>query len=176
VIPGVPHADLLLPTGFDLVLPDLTDVPATKRFWTDVMGFMLVMEVSDCCLFLVPASLTAIGVKDHEGTAAGTFDERRPGLDHLALWVPDVGELAAWAEHLSAHNVEYSEIEEPTSATTSTFERPRGSRSSCLCSRPKRWLASQPGPPNPPNDQRKRRRFNARSEHRTAAPRYGVLC
>jgi glyoxylase I family protein len=41
-----------------------------------------------------------------------TFDERRPGLDHLALSVPDVGELKLWANHLSASNVEHSEIEE----------------------------------------------------------------
>jgi glyoxylase I family protein len=98
--------------GFSHINLTVTDLQATKRFWTDVMGFVLAMEVSDFCLFLDPASLTAIGVKDHDGTAEGAFDERRPGLDHLALAVPDVGALTRWAEHLSAHDVEYSEIEE----------------------------------------------------------------
>jgi hypothetical protein len=64
------------------------------------------------CLFLDPASFTAVGFKDHDGTAEGTFDERRPGLDHLSLGVPDLGELTAWAEHLAAHEVEHSGIEE----------------------------------------------------------------
>jgi glyoxylase I family protein len=50
--------------------------------------------------------------KDHDGTAEGIFDERRPGLDHVALSVPDVGQLTRWAEHLAAHNVEHSDIEE----------------------------------------------------------------
>jgi glyoxylase I family protein len=98
--------------GFSHINLTVTDLQATKRFWTEVMGFGLAMEVSDFCLFLDPASLTAIGVKDHDGTARGAFDERRPGLDHLALAVSDVADLTAWAEHLSAHNVEWSEIEE----------------------------------------------------------------
>jgi glyoxylase I family protein len=98
--------------GFSHINLTVTDLPATKQFWTDVMGFALAMEVSDFCLFLDPASFTAIGVKDHDGTAEGTFDERRPGLDHLALSVSDIGQLTTWAEHLAAHNVEHSEIEE----------------------------------------------------------------
>jgi catechol 2,3-dioxygenase-like lactoylglutathione lyase family enzyme len=98
--------------GFSHINLTVTDIQAAKRFWTDVMGFVLAMEVSDFCLFLDPVSFTAVGVKDHDGTAEGAFDERRPGLDHLALSVSDVGQLTTWAEHLAAHNVEHSEIEE----------------------------------------------------------------
>jgi len=98
--------------GFSHINLTVTDLPATRQFWTEVMGFALVMEVGDFCLFLDPASFTAIGIKDHDGTAEGTFDERRPGLDHLALSVSDVGKLTQWAEHLAAHNIEHSEIEE----------------------------------------------------------------
>jgi glyoxylase I family protein len=101
-----------LPAGISHVNLTVTDLAATKRFWTDVMGFVVAMEVSDFCLFLDPASFTAVGVKDHDGTAEGRFDERRPGLDHLALSVSDVGQLTSWAEHLAAHGIEHSDIEE----------------------------------------------------------------
>jgi glyoxylase I family protein len=135
--------------GFSHISLTVTDLPSTKRFWTDVMGFVLAMEVSDFCLFLDPASFTAVGVKDHDGTAEGTFDERRPGLDHLSFGVSDVGELTAWAEHLAAHEVEHSGIEETDLGYHLNLRAPEGSRSSSSCSKPRRprpWWLSRPNP------------------------------
>jgi catechol 2,3-dioxygenase-like lactoylglutathione lyase family enzyme len=37
--------------GFSHINLTVTDLQATKRFWTEVMGFGLAMEVSDFCCF-----------------------------------------------------------------------------------------------------------------------------
>jgi glyoxylase I family protein len=98
--------------GFSHVTLTVTDLQAMKRFWTDVMGFGVAMEVSGFCLFLEPRSVTAIGVTDHDGAAEGRFDERHLGMDHISLSVSDLGQLRMWADHLAAHNVKHTEIEE----------------------------------------------------------------
>jgi glyoxylase I family protein len=76
------------------------------------MGLSVVMEVSDFCLCVHPPTRLAIGFKDHDGATTGSFDPIRPGLDHLALAVDDVEELARWADHLSAFDVPFSPIQE----------------------------------------------------------------
>src|SRR4029079_10241897 len=50
------------------------------------------------------------GVGDHDGAVAGGFDERRVGLDHLALAVPNVPRLAASGRLLGAHRVAHSGV------------------------------------------------------------------
>lgn len=53
----------------------------------------------------------AATVMTHDETAdTGAFDERRVGLDHLALRVADQDELQRWATHLEAKDVTHSGI------------------------------------------------------------------
>jgi len=86
------------------------DVPAAVRFWTEVFGFRAVMEDTGFS-FLIRVDLgLAIGVGDHGGTVEGSFDEHRVGLDHVALAVPDVPSLHAWARWLDERGVPHSGV------------------------------------------------------------------
>ena len=86
------------------------DVPAAQRFWTSVMGFATLVEGDDFCMFFQPSSKLAIGVTNQQGQAAGSFDERRTGLDHVALAVADVATLLRWEQRLTELDVPHTPI------------------------------------------------------------------
>jgi glyoxylase I family protein len=51
-----------------------------------------------------------VGSIQHPGEDRQPFDERRPGLDHLALHVPEQLELEDWARHLDELGIEHSGV------------------------------------------------------------------
>ena len=58
------------------------------RFWIDVMGFEVTTETPSLGFVVHRPSRIAIAVTDRGGSMrGGGFDERRCGLDHLALAV-----------------------------------------------------------------------------------------
>ena len=86
------------------------DVPAAVQFWVEVFGFRAVVEEPGFAFLIRVDVGLAIGVGDHDGAVAGGFDERRVGLDHLALAVPNVPGLDAWARWLDEHGVPHSGV------------------------------------------------------------------
>jgi catechol 2,3-dioxygenase-like lactoylglutathione lyase family enzyme len=51
-----------------------------------------------------------LGLHHFESQANGSFDERRPGLDHLALACESLEELKEWSDRLDAMGAVRSEI------------------------------------------------------------------
>ena len=113
-------------TGFSHLGLTVPDLGAATTFWTEVMGFRLVADQPGFRLLVHPSSLVPLGIRDHDGTASGAFDETRPGLDHLALAVADPAVLATWADHLAAHGVPYSPVEESDLGHHLNFRAPDG--------------------------------------------------
>src|SRR4051812_36904268 len=56
-----------------------------------------------------------LGLCEHARSSGGSFDETRPGLDHLAFAVESVDELGEWEERLRAAKATYTPA---TSANT----------------------------------------------------------
>ena len=83
-----------------------TNLERSKQFYTETLGFQLLMEVPG--LFLFAAGSTAFGVRGpEENTPKGeTFNPHRVGLDHLALGCEDEAELERVATALKAAGVE----------------------------------------------------------------------
>jgi len=72
------------------------------------MGFEVVGRTPSYCLLLHREGLFALGLNDHDGAVTGAFDERRTGLDHLALAVPDTAALEAWVRRFGERGVPHS--------------------------------------------------------------------
>lgn len=81
-----------------------SDIEASTRFWTDVMGF----EVSDrneigMVFFRSASDHHTIALAPAKGARDGEKDA--PGFDHCAMEVGSVGELFAIRDHLKKHGV-----------------------------------------------------------------------
>lgn len=97
--PGVHHVALRV-----------TDLPRAKRFYTEVLGFPILMEAPNLVLFA--AGHTAFGLRGPapETPARDVFNPYRVGLDHVALACTDETELHRVAGALKAAGVENTGI------------------------------------------------------------------
>ncbi|MGY1603579.1 VOC family protein [Geodermatophilus sp. SYSU D00815] len=96
--------------GFSHVGLSVADLDAAVAFWTGPMGLELVHREEAVAFLLHRTALVAVGLTDHGGAVTGPFDERRAGLDHLALAVPDEAALHAWVRRLDEHGVAHSGV------------------------------------------------------------------
>jgi glyoxylase I family protein len=82
------------------------DYERSKRFYTETLGFQIIMEVPGLFLFL--AGNTAFGVRGPEANSpeGDQFSPFRVGLDHIALACEDEAELERVAAALQEAGVE----------------------------------------------------------------------
>jgi glyoxylase I family protein len=83
-----------------------TDLERSRRFYTEILGFPVVLEAPNIFIFLAGSSAVAV-----RGPEAGTpqgdvFNPFRVGLDHVALACADEAELERVALALSEAGVE----------------------------------------------------------------------
>lgn len=88
----------------------VADLPAATDFWSGVMGFTVLTREPGLSFLLRVDVRMALGLTDHGTTVAGAFDEHHVGLDHLALAVPDLPALEAWARWLDECGVPHSPV------------------------------------------------------------------
>jgi catechol 2,3-dioxygenase-like lactoylglutathione lyase family enzyme len=92
-----------------------SDLPRSKRFYTETLGFPVLLENDR--LFIFRAGSTAVGVRGPEtATPKGdVFNPFRVGLDHLALACTAEAELERVATALSEAGVENTGVKtDPT--------------------------------------------------------------
>ena len=90
----------------------VTDVDRARAFYTEVLGFAVVMELNPG-VFLSNGSV-GLGLGPHPDPATAApgdrFDENRVGLDHLSFGVSSRDDLAAAARVLDGRGVPRGEI------------------------------------------------------------------
>jgi catechol 2,3-dioxygenase-like lactoylglutathione lyase family enzyme len=104
VIIGLGHLDFTV-----------TDGDRAVRWWEQVMGFKLLAKWEQPghrgWTMVHPCGLGVTAVTHDEGDAQ-PFDERRVGLDHVALRVSDLAALEVWAQRLDALGVPHSGVQD----------------------------------------------------------------
>ena len=99
--------------GLTHVAITVTDIEASKRWYTRVLGAEPVLDEATGPLRHVVYALgtTLLGLHGFPVLNSDEkFDERRPGLDHIAFGVGSRQELTEWAARLDALGVQRGEV------------------------------------------------------------------
>lgn len=120
-IKGASHLALTVP-----------DMEASAAWYQRVFGWQVLRRLAageagtPRVLLFDPATFFVVALCQPEDGAGDRFDHRRTGLDHLALRVPDRGELDQWLAHLDGHGVEHSPVRELDLGSFVSLEDPDG--------------------------------------------------
>lgn len=92
----------------------VSNVERARAFYTEVMGFDLLMELPPGVLLHNGQFLLGLGPAPHEGadSSGDRFDENRVGLDHLSFSVNSRHELEDAIRILDGKNVPHGEIKD----------------------------------------------------------------
>ena len=92
-------------SGFSHVAIRVTDLERARRFYSEVIGFPVVLELEGVMLVQVGSGLMGIRA-DAEGAKPGDrFDPHRVGLDHVSFAVDSVEQLDRMKRDLDAAGV-----------------------------------------------------------------------
>lgn len=94
----------------DHVALTVTDLDTSQSFYTDVLGFVVVMGVPGGRICMHPHSGFVLALLTHDGARGGSFSELNTGADHLGFAASSREELELWVRHFEAHGVRYSPI------------------------------------------------------------------
>ena len=81
------------------------DLPRSRRFYVEVIGFPVVHETPNLFLFAAGATVFAVKGPEKDSPGGDRFDPFRVGLDHVALACPEEAELRRVAAGLEAAGV-----------------------------------------------------------------------
>ncbi|HSP37721.1 MAG TPA: VOC family protein [Frankiaceae bacterium] len=103
--------------------PTVTDVEASAAWYGRVLGLQRLPvtfphygapETGYAVLLQHPSGAFLVGLHHHEANGGEAADERRTGLDHLAINVPTRADLDAWASWLGDQGVAHSGVIDTT--------------------------------------------------------------
>lgn len=112
--------------GVSHVALTVTDLDASQRFYTDVLDFVVVMDVGYGRICMHPDTGFTLGLVKHEGAHGGPFTELRTGLDHLGLTASSRRELEEWERRFDEYGVVYTPIRDMEMGHHLNFRDPDG--------------------------------------------------
>ena len=96
--------------GVSHVAFTVTDLDVSVRFYTEVLDFVMVMDVGYGRICMHPQTGFTIGLLNHPGAPGGGFTELTTGLDHLGMTASTRTELEAWERRFDEQRVTYTPI------------------------------------------------------------------
>jgi glyoxylase I family protein len=115
-IPGITH-----------VAVTVSDIGISEAWYTRVLGVEPVLDEDTGPFRHIVYAIggTLLGLHDFPDLASKEpFDERRPGLDHIAFGCASRRELVEWAAHLDSLGVAHGEIKDAGYGSGLSFRDP----------------------------------------------------
>jgi len=96
--------------GIDHLSLSVTDLDVSERFYTEVLGFLLVVDFGQARILLDRGTGFTLSLVRHPAGSREPFSERNPGLDHVGLTAGSREELVAWERRFAAAGVVFTPI------------------------------------------------------------------
>jgi len=110
--------------GVDHLALTVTDLDRSRRFYTEVLDFVVVMEVGTGLICMHPQTGFVLALLWHEGGHDDPSSELHVGTDHLGFTAASRTELEAWERHFDAHDVPYTPIRDELFGSHLNFRDP----------------------------------------------------
>jgi len=113
--------------GIDHFALTVTDLEASHRFYTEVLGFVAVLDFSGIGRGYIhsPSGFT-LALVVHPAAPGGRFSELATGVDHLGLAAANLDELREWERRFRELGVEFTPIREADTGYHLNFRDPDG--------------------------------------------------
>ena len=112
--------------GISHVALTVTDLDISQRFYTEVLGFVAVLDVGYGRICVHPSTGFTLGLAKHEAAHGGAFTELNTGLDHLGLVASSREELEQWERRFDQYGVVYTPIRDMEMGHHLNFRDPVG--------------------------------------------------
>lgn len=112
--------------GVSHVAFTVTDLAVSERFYTELLGFVTVLDVGHGRVCMHPQSGFTISLFRPEAAQGGEFTELATGLDHLGLGADSRDELEEWQRRFEQQGVPHSPIQDSLMGSSLNFRDPDG--------------------------------------------------
>ncbi|HEX5919160.1 MAG TPA: VOC family protein [Nocardioides sp.] len=112
--------------GVDHVSFTVTDLDVSERFYTELFGFVVVMDVGHGRICMHPSTGFVLAVVTHPDAHGGSFSELHTGMDHLGLAAGSREELEEWERRFDEHQVVHTPIRDMEMGHHLNFRDPDG--------------------------------------------------
>ena len=123
---GWRYVDMMRPSfaGVDHVAFTVTDLDTSQRFYTEVLDFVVVMDVGYARICMHPRTGFVLTIVAHEGGRGGSFSELNTGMDHIGFTAASREVLEQWERHFEEHGVAYTPIRDEHFGSHLNFRDP----------------------------------------------------
>lgn len=112
--------------GVSHVAFTVTDLDVSQRFYTEVLGFVAVLDVGYGRICMHPDTGFTIGLIRPEGREGLPFTELTTGLDHLGFTAGSREDLEEWQRRFDELGVSYTPIRDMEMGSHLNFRDPDG--------------------------------------------------
>jgi glyoxylase I family protein len=110
--------------GVDHVAFTVTDLDTSQRFYTEVLDFVVVMDVGYARICMHPQTGFTLSMVAHEGAHGGSFSELNTGMDHIGFTAGSRADLERWERHFDTLGVVYTPIRDELFGSHLNFRDP----------------------------------------------------
>ena len=110
--------------GVDHLALTVTDLDRSQRFYTEVLDFVVVMDVGTGRICMHPQTGFVLALLTHPGGHDERFSELHVGADHLGFTARSRAELESWEARFRDHGVTHTPIRDELFGAHLNFRDP----------------------------------------------------